>query len=344
MKRAPGLVVIFAVSYPLALLAVLLAFRFIGERWWLTTVGLYLPRWPLALPLPLLSFLIVRLRRRLLFLSPVLSTFLLLFPIAGLRVGRTRSAEVGKPTLRVLTFNIQFARDPTALLATLRSTNADIVLLQEAAGRPAGWWKHELPAYAWSVDGQFVMGSRYPVADVTVPAPNTYHALDALPRYVRYRVVLPDVQVSVYSIHPASPSSAFAGLRADAFHASGGWRRGWPNDDDISAIESNAARRVAVLQAVIADARRSDSPAIIAGDSNVPDLGRAASRVFAGFRDAFAEVGNGFGYTFPVDEPTGPWMRIDRILTNDWLHVLGARVLPAAGSDHLAVVADLQRR
>ena len=46
------LAIIGAVAYPLALVAVILAFRYVGERWWVTLAAMYLPRLGFALPLP----------------------------------------------------------------------------------------------------------------------------------------------------------------------------------------------------------------------------------------------------------------------------------------------------
>ncbi len=45
-----------AALYPVLLLATIAAFRFVGERWWVTAVGLYVPRAAFLAPLPLLLF------------------------------------------------------------------------------------------------------------------------------------------------------------------------------------------------------------------------------------------------------------------------------------------------
>src|SRR6266700_3918162 len=66
------LLAVLAIAYPLALLAVVLAFRFIGEASWITAAGIYLPRVGFALPWPILTLaLIWRGPRRLLVTSAV---------------------------------------------------------------------------------------------------------------------------------------------------------------------------------------------------------------------------------------------------------------------------------
>ena len=59
------LVRFLAVAYPVALLGLILAFRLVGERYWATTIGLYLPRIGYGLPLPVVALLVFwRLPRR----------------------------------------------------------------------------------------------------------------------------------------------------------------------------------------------------------------------------------------------------------------------------------------
>jgi endonuclease/exonuclease/phosphatase family metal-dependent hydrolase len=90
---------------------------------------------------------------------------------------------------------------------------------------------------------------------------------------------------------------------------------------------------------------------IIAGDTNLPGASWVLCTTLDGYADAFAEAGAGFGYTFPAgtgEQTDGtrsnrvPWMRLDRVLTNDAFRPLAVRVVPTTVSDHGAVVADLE--
>jgi endonuclease/exonuclease/phosphatase family metal-dependent hydrolase len=98
--------------------------------------------------------------------------------------------------------------------------------------------------------------------------------------------------------------------------------------------------RLVQVQAVAEDAAASRYPVLIAGDTNLPEQSWALARWLGGYRDAFAERGTGFGYSFPA--PRRPWMRIDRIMAGPGFRVLSCRLLPERVSDHLTVVADLQ--
>ena len=61
------------------------------------------------------------------------------------------------------------------------------------------------------------------------------------------------------------------------------------------------------------------------------------------WKDGFAAVGNGFGYTFPTswDYEQGPWMRLDRIFVGAPLRFLNFEVGGRGASDHCPVIADI---
>jgi endonuclease/exonuclease/phosphatase family metal-dependent hydrolase len=80
-------------------------------------------------------------------------------------------------------------------------------------------------------------------------------------------------------------------------------------------------------------------PFVIAGDTNLPPGSAIARRRFAGLHDAFADVGNGFGFTFPAKRP---WMRIDRFLAASGVRFLAIRTEPLGPSDHRAVEAEIE--
>src|ERR1700722_936883 len=92
-RTARVLATLLAIGYPAALLAVV-ALRFIGERWWVTTVALYLPRLGFALPLPFVVLAAALRSARLLALQAS-SIALLIFPLLGLRLGGPRPPTPG---------------------------------------------------------------------------------------------------------------------------------------------------------------------------------------------------------------------------------------------------------
>lgn len=80
-------------------------------------------------------------------------------------------------------------------------------------------------------------------------------------------------------------------------------------------------------------------PIVLGVDLNEGPEGSAARRLSAQMSDAFAVTGRGSGDTFPTGEPRA---RIDSVFASQVIQVIDAWVAPAGGSDHLAVVADLE--
>ena len=105
-------------------------------------------------------------------------------------------------------------------------------------------------------------------------------------------------------------------------------------------MEANTRQRLEQVRALAADAAKSSEPVIIAGDTNLPGLSWAFSHWLGGFSDGFAEVGRGFGYSYPAQRMV--WMRIDRILAGPRFRFLDVTTISPRISDHLAVAADLE--
>src|ERR1051325_2199002 len=116
--------------YAVALVAVWGALYFGGDRWWLATVMLFGPRWIYGVPLPLLALASTLKAPRLLWILAAL-TILQVGPIMRFNVPWTGSAQ-NRPTLRILTFNIESdAVDTARLMDFIREIRPDIVALQE---------------------------------------------------------------------------------------------------------------------------------------------------------------------------------------------------------------------
>ena len=81
---------------------------------------------------------------------------------------------------------------------------------------------------------------------------------------------------------------------------------------------------------------------IVGGDLNAtPDM-RATERIAGALRDAWAQAGEGEGWTFPASAPTA---RIDYVFVGEGGSIVGARVgTPGAAeaSDHLPVAVDVR--
>lgn len=336
--RLHKLLTVVAVGYPLCLLGVILAFRWIGERWWVTSVGLFLPRIGFVAPLLVLVPLILVLRRRSLLWSQALAAFLALFPLMGFVLPGPASSVAG-PTLRVLSFNVNSAYSGAAVVAgAIREQRPDVVLLQEHVE----WSKLEetlretYPVV--SVSGQFLVASRFPILSQNKePDRLFYGTRDHRPRFMRYVIQTPLGPVTFYSVHPLSPRETFnelrgAGLRREL--ASGRLFAGKAGPD----IEANAGLRALQIRTFGRLATAEAGPVVLAGDTNQPTLSPLLSSELGEFRDAFRQAGWGFGYTFPTKRP---WLRLDRILVKGPLAVTSFATACRGVSDHLCVVADI---
>jgi endonuclease/exonuclease/phosphatase family metal-dependent hydrolase len=336
---------VLAVGYVMVLTLLLLGLRLVGERWWVTDLGLYLPRIGFALPLPVLAFAAAVTRRWRLLASQAVAAVLLVFPLMGLHLGLPSPAgspRAGAFRLRVLTENIAVAAfGLEAILKNVRDADPDVVVFQETPLDRADLFRAGLASYALRVDGQFLIASRYPIVDAYVPPPIAQGRQMHAPRFVRCRLATPIGTVSVYDVHPISPRDALNEVRSDEMRYQilyGRVLRGEASDE----VASNTALRLAQLRAIADDAAKADGPVIIAGDTNLPGLSWALDHYLGAYRDGFSEAGRGFGYTFPSTPRHHPWMRIDRILADRRSRFVAFRTSPEHASDHLAVIADLE--
>ncbi len=108
-----------AIGYPLALLIFIVSLRFVGEKWWGTTIALYLPRAPFALPLLPLMVAIVWLGPRKLLWTQLVACGLLL-GLMGFRVAWPTPPTPGALHIRIVSCNINGRRagrrqDPEAV-------------------------------------------------------------------------------------------------------------------------------------------------------------------------------------------------------------------------------------
>jgi endonuclease/exonuclease/phosphatase (EEP) superfamily protein YafD len=328
-----------AVAYPLALLTVVAAFHWVGERWWVTTIGLYLPRVAFGLPLPVLVLALLFSRAFRWLPSLLVGCVILVFPLMGLHLGGPHRQTDGATRLTVLTLNMGFGHGGIApVISLIRDTRADVVALQAVGGNFAAL-RAGLTEYSFVRDGELAIGSRFPLDQFVVSAPVVLDGGAQPGMYVRCRLMTPAGPVRLYSVHPTSPHSSFdrirdAGIREEMLtgHILDGQSR-------LEMI-ANTAVRLAQLGALSEDAGTSPDPVLIAGDTNLPGLSWALSRLFGAYQDGFAEAGRGFGYTYPADRH--PWMRIDRVLAASRFRFVGALTPERRIFKHLAVVADVE--
>jgi endonuclease/exonuclease/phosphatase (EEP) superfamily protein YafD len=342
MKWLRGATVVVGVVYPLAILAGLVTLAWAGERWWVTTVALYLPRITLAAPLPFVALALVLCRAWRLVALQAVAALLILFPLMGFVLPGPTFSDAHAPSLRVLSYNINGSYGGvSAIIDEVVRYGPDLVALQEIGETDA--LRQELAARypTIEVSGQFLTASKYPFVSSNDPDRLRFQGRMRSPRYVSYVVDTPGGRLTFFNVHPISPRDDFSVLRGHGLRReilSGHLFSG----DAAPEIQSNAGLRGLQAEAIAAAVASGRGPTIIAGDTNLPGLSAILRRTLSRFQDGFQKAGWGFGYTYPNDRK--PWMRIDRIFATRELRFVSFEVGKSAASDHLAVVADLQFR
>lgn len=287
----------------------------VGEESRLTLLALYAPRQPLAVAALAGVVLAPLTRRRVRLLAGmhVAAALVVVFPVMGFTISGSHTAE--KP-IRLATYNVFFGKGGRPqLVSELASMPADILAIEAGYGSLGKQLEEALPGRNVRQDGELLCVSKFPIRAFEVPPPLP----DGTPSmYVKCVVDTPQGALRVYVVHPYSPRHAlFRDVEAD----------------------KNIAQREGQIAAAIAAARSDVPPVVIAGDTNLPVMSALARRYFAGFTDAFADTGLGFGFTFPAKRP---WMRIDRVLGTPGVRFVDASVSRRGVSDHLALQVELE--
>jgi vancomycin resistance protein VanJ len=328
-----------ACAYPLGLAVTALLFRWVGERWWVTGVAMYLPRLLLAIPLGVLVPLLLALQLRRWLWTQLIASLLLLFPLMGFVMPSPRANTVG-PTLRVMSYNVHECLGGfDALAARIQQYSPDVVLLQETCNHSEPFIERLRRTHRLvRVDGQFLLASRFPLS----ARPERDPLRRANPEYmynsIRYELATPLGSIAFYSVHPISPRRALYAVGAIGIRSSiraGNLLHG--GSAQFVARQNYEARELQ-LTAAAARAMTDPAPVVVCGDTNSPGLSPMLERLFGDYQDGFDRAGWGFGYTFPSRYP---WMRIDRIFAGRKLRFTNFLTGCGRESDHRCVVAEL---
>jgi vancomycin resistance protein VanJ len=335
------LLTLLAIAYPLTLAGICLLLRYAGERWWVTGVALYLPRFGFVLPLPLLV-LLIGLARRWRLLWSQLAAACVLLPLLGFNLATPFSTDdTTRPRLRVLSYNVNSGYgDFRAVAQEVSRFAPDVVLIQElfTGSKPLEDELRKTFAHL-HVSTQFLVASRYPLSSVVDPERLDFFGAKRSPRFMKYVVDSPLGPITIFNVHPVSPRGGVYAIRGDGLRrelSSGRLLRG----SKTGELQSTAALRRLQIATVARLAQREAGPVLIAGDTNLPALSPIFAELLGDYQDGFDQQRTGFGYTYPAKLP---WMRIDRILANDRLRFLSFETGSSRASDHFCVVADVGR-
>jgi endonuclease/exonuclease/phosphatase (EEP) superfamily protein YafD len=219
----------------------------------------------------------------------------------------------GGPSVRVLSANVlRSSVDAEVLARLVRDERADVLSVQELSPRldaelqrvlaPLGLRNHVSRPRAHAAGTGLY--SRFPLASGRAPA-DTVFAMSAA------TLSLPGgARLRLVSVHPPPPDSR--GLIPE-------WRH------DLRALPGPGP-----------------GPAVLAGDFNATldhaELRRLLGR---GYRDAADATGRGLSGTWPMNRPL-PRVTIDHVLADRRTRVLEFSVHALRGSDHRAVLAELE--
>jgi endonuclease/exonuclease/phosphatase (EEP) superfamily protein YafD len=176
-----------------------------------------------------------------------------------------------------------------------------------------------------------VIASRYPLDRCGRGRLGPATGADA--SYLHCVVRVAGLELTVVTVHFASPREGLNAARHEGLDGIDDWRR-------------NYGSRLAQAHALADDMRRAPRPLIVAGDLNAPVSSPVLrSLLDTGLRDAHSSVGRGFGYSYGHDlRPGFSFLRIDHILVSADVGLAGTHVGGRTASEHRPVIADLLLR
>ncbi|MFJ9947643.1 endonuclease/exonuclease/phosphatase family protein [Kitasatospora sp. NPDC091207] len=199
--------------------------------------------------------------------------------------------------------------DPESTVKLLKDSGAQIVALQELAGRPLRVIESGLAdSYPYhTVEGTVGLWSKYPISGVSVVGIKM-----GWTRAFRAQVTTPQGPVAVYVAHlPSVRLKAEGGFTVDQRDASA--------QALGDAIQAEPLKKVLLL-----------------GDLNGTMNDRSLAPITSQMRSAQGAAGDGFGFSWPASFPMA---RIDQIMSKGGLKPTDSRTLERDGSDHLAIAA-----
>jgi endonuclease/exonuclease/phosphatase (EEP) superfamily protein YafD len=286
---------------------VLHVFYLVGDRtWWGEWVAIWPPVGWLVLGLPG----VIRSRSGL-----AGGLLLALVALHGELPKWTGPSESPGPRIRVVSWNV--AGDSRSW-AELTGLDADVIAVQESAGRPRPEWK----GYEWYGGSDSAVLTRLPAEPLPTRrvGPWTEPQLLRLAPQGRAPILFVNVRLTLPSI---------------VTWVAGGFRDGNPaRGHDVRV------RQYTELAALIQDTRQSTGleHVLLVGDFNAPPRMPSLAPIHAVFRDCWQLAGRGWGGTATADLPLA---RIDHCWATRDLRVLSAETARRSVSDHRLLIVDL---
>ena len=241
-------------------------------------------------------------------------------------------------TIRVMVFNIHAGKDAAGrdniagLAALIRTTGADVVLLQEVdrgTNRSGRVDQVQALMNATGFGGVFGRSLDYDGGQ---------YGVAALARrgFVFDETV--DLPVSPVQTRAGGSHEPRAALVASAITPSGRLQV-VTTHLDASAEDSYRRQEARVVLNIVRARASAETPMLVGGDFNAePDSAVLETLRGAGLRDAWTECGHGDGLTYPAEQPR---KRIDYLFLTGTLRCSAAEVIDTKISDHRPLLVTL---
>ncbi|MCA9908903.1 MAG: endonuclease/exonuclease/phosphatase family protein, partial [Anaerolineae bacterium] len=267
-----------------------------GDRWWWLAFMNNFAIWyflPLLVFLPLV--LLLRSRRGLLLLLPVLVIAVIwITPYYW----PTARAAAPNPSLRVVTFNIWGGNEslPTnhfdQVAAWLREMDADVVVMQEVPASQrtrADGFLGLGDMYAGQIAPETDNWTNVMLTRLPVIAQESFEMTETQPRYQRVVVEFEGEQIAIYNVHTVLPVGRLPHIEFPirSFYES-------------ILLRYDESMRNAQLDFLLGRLAEETLPYIVAGDFNMSDQTLAYTRVAAAMHDSLREIGAGYSATWPL--------------------------------------------
>ncbi len=342
--RTPLRLIIPLTVYAAALICLSLLNRRGPELWWPTAFNLYLPQAFWLLPAIVFFLLCLLSARRWLWL-PLLCMLWVAGPLMDFHWPEVQAPQpTAAAQVRVMTWNVKYCsrgrQAQQQLKDAILGARPDVVLLQDAVDALKGELASGLAGWHTHSQGQFLIASRFPISRVEIlPLALPAGKQTSL---ARYRLTIASTPVSLYNIHFESPREGLSAVGSAR-------KRPWYLPQGIQRFERNVSIRLLQARAMERLITREQGPVVLAGDLNAPDASLVCAGLRrVGLRDAFAEGGRGYGYTYGhlllqrrLPWMRLSWMRIDHIMMSRHFTTRACRTGTSLISDHRPVIADL---
>lgn len=242
--------------------------------------------------------------------------------------------NASQPSIKILSLNASWYKtNSETLINLIQQQQPDIVCLQEIVP------KHTQQAFVW-LKASYPYQFTAPTVGILSKYPIRFSEILRLARHreIQQRAIIQFNQqdVVIYNIQTISP-----------------WIRPQKILPYVNIPAYQYADRSGEIQDLVQRLQKETAPFIVAGDFNMTDQAQDYNYLKAVMQDSFEESGRGFGFTWPHGWPLNfiikklrwklnyPIVRIDYIWHSKHWGSQSSRVLPATGSDHLPIAAEL---